>query len=140
ALLVISVVGVYMKRFDWPRPALLVGFVLSAGLESSIYQTTQVYGFTVLYRPQSIFIAGLVLLSAVFAVRVIMQRRQAGDAARGQVATRVPQIAFTGILAAAVLYAVISVSQLIYLSRLFPVSVAVATLLFLGAVLLAQIY
>lgn len=140
ALLVISFIGVHMKRFDWPRPALLVGFVLSSGLESSIYQTTQVYGFTFLYRPQSLFIAALVLLSAIFAVRVIMKNRQTvGEETRVQTGSRMPQILFTGLLGAVAVYAVISGSQLIYLSRLFPVSVAVATLLFLAAVLLVQI-
>jgi len=31
-----------MKRFEWSRPALIVGFVLSENLEASVYQTAQV--------------------------------------------------------------------------------------------------
>jgi hypothetical protein len=140
ALLVISVIGVYLKQFDWPRPALLVGFVLSSGLESSIYQTAQVYGLTFLYRPQSVLIALLVLASAGFGVHLILKnRRQAGEAIETFVGSKIPQLVFTCLLVAAVGYAVLSGLQLIYLSRLFPVSVAAVTLALLVAILIAQV-
>ena len=29
ALFIVSLLGIYMKRFGWPRPALLIGFVLA---------------------------------------------------------------------------------------------------------------
>ena len=35
ALLILSVLGVYMKRFGWPRPALLIGFVLADQVEEA---------------------------------------------------------------------------------------------------------
>jgi putative tricarboxylic transport membrane protein len=44
ALFVLSVLGVYMKRFGWSRPALLIGFVLSVRVETSVYQTIALYG------------------------------------------------------------------------------------------------
>jgi putative tricarboxylic transport membrane protein len=51
ALFVLSVLGVYMKRFGWSRPALLIGFVLSVRVETSVYQTIALYGVSFLERP-----------------------------------------------------------------------------------------
>src|SRR5690606_32863025 len=50
ALFVLGVLGVYMKRFGWSPPALLIGFVLAPRLEVSLYQSIQVYGFGFLER------------------------------------------------------------------------------------------
>ena len=74
ALLLLTIVGLYMKRFDWSRPALVVGFVLSPGLEASLYQTAQVYGFSFLQRPQAIIIALMVLASLVVGLRMMFDR------------------------------------------------------------------
>lgn len=158
SLLVISIIGIYFKRFDWPRPALLVGFVLAPGLESSIYQTAQVYGFSFLYRPQALLIAALVVASAAVGVKLMMQSRKEakqdleralhdqevateGAAPRvlPMITTKMPQIVFTGLLVAVVAYALSSGLGLMYLSQLFPVSVAAITLIPLAAILILQI-
>ena len=60
ALFLLSILGVYMKRFGWPRPALLIGFVLSTRVESSIYQTVALYGWSFLERP---IVLGLLVLT-----------------------------------------------------------------------------
>ena len=57
-----------MKRFGWPRPALLIGFVLAERVESSVYQTVALYGITFLERPIVIVLLVLTLLSIAAAV------------------------------------------------------------------------
>ncbi len=42
ALAAIGVLGIYMKRFDWSRPAFLIGFVLADQAEVYTYQATQI--------------------------------------------------------------------------------------------------
>jgi len=69
ALLIIGALGIYMKRFGWPRPALLIGFVLSDKVEASIYHTFQVYKFTFLERPIVLVLAVLIVLSIFAALR-----------------------------------------------------------------------
>ncbi|MEL0326649.1 MAG: tripartite tricarboxylate transporter permease, partial [Burkholderiaceae bacterium] len=44
ALFIVSLLGIYMKRFGCPRPALLIGFVLADQVEELVYQTFTVYG------------------------------------------------------------------------------------------------
>jgi len=69
ALFIVGALGIYMKRFGWPRPALLIGFVLSGKVEASIYHTFQVYKLTFLERPIVLVLAVLIALSIIAAAR-----------------------------------------------------------------------
>jgi len=42
ALVAIGVLGIFMRRFEWPRPAFLIGFVLADQAEVYTYQATQI--------------------------------------------------------------------------------------------------
>jgi TctA family transporter len=68
ALFVLSTLGVYMKRFGWSRPALLIGFVLSVRVETSVYQTVALYGASFLQRPIVIALLILTILSVSAAI------------------------------------------------------------------------
>ena len=61
--LVVGVLGVFMRRFGWSRPALLIGFVLSLGAERYLYQAVQFSGLDFLTRPLVLVILALTLLS-----------------------------------------------------------------------------
>ncbi|MDH3702308.1 MAG: tripartite tricarboxylate transporter permease, partial [Alphaproteobacteria bacterium] len=63
ALMVIGTLGVFLKRFGWSRPALLIGFFLAPRLEPKIYQAAQVYGWTFFERPIVIALLILTILS-----------------------------------------------------------------------------
>nr|WP_067292667.1 tripartite tricarboxylate transporter permease [Marinobacterium profundum] len=69
ALLAIGVLGVVMKRFDWPRPAFLIGFVLAGGMETYLYQAVQFDGWSFLTKPGVLIIAAITVASIYFAVR-----------------------------------------------------------------------
>lgn len=68
-LMVLGTLGVYMKRFGWPRPALLIGFVLAPQVEQSVYVTYTVYGFSVFERPIVLVLLALTVLSTIAAIR-----------------------------------------------------------------------
>src|SRR3546814_2334951 len=93
-LMALTLLGLYMKRFDWSRPALIVGFVLSPGLEASLYQTAQVYGLSFLLRPQSMLIAVLILASLSVGMRIMLTNKSAEQDTDDLTSkSRVPQIA-----------------------------------------------
>jgi len=69
ALMIMGTLGVYMKRFGWPRPALLIGYVLSTRVETSIYQTITTYGLSFLSHPIVIILLILTVLSIIGALR-----------------------------------------------------------------------
>src|SRR3546814_149245 len=94
-LMALTLLGLYMKRFDWSRPALIVGFVLSPGLEASLYQTAQVYGLSFLLSPQSMLIAVLILASLSVGMRIMLTNKSAAQDTEDMPSkSRVQQIAF----------------------------------------------
>ena len=42
ALVAMGVLGIFLRRFHWPRPAFLIGFVLADQAEVHVYQATQI--------------------------------------------------------------------------------------------------
>jgi putative tricarboxylic transport membrane protein len=62
---VFSLLGVAMLVGQWPRPPLLIGFVLSIPSERYFFLSTQRYGYDWLTRP-SVIILGLLVLTIVW--------------------------------------------------------------------------
>jgi putative tricarboxylic transport membrane protein len=59
------VLGIFLRRFGWPRPAFLIGFVLARQGERYLYQAVQFSGWGFLTRPLVIAIAAIsIALSA----------------------------------------------------------------------------
>lgn len=125
ALVAFGIIGIYMKRFGWPRPAVLIGFVLSNGLETSFYRVAQVYGWSFLERPLVLVIIGLTLLS-VFSAWKFRPKTEHLHFVPG-LRERLPQLAFTCLLAAGVIYAAYDASHTTRLARIFPLTVAMIT-------------
>lgn len=141
ALLLAGAFGVYMKRFGWPRPALLVGFVLSPGLEASLYQAMQVYGLSFFQRPLVLAILAVTIISVLLSIRShgtgVDSEQVVGVDAEGDAPTRrigrLPQIVFSVFM---LVVAIVAIAQSVdgaFLSKLFPVTVAsILTLACLG--------
>lgn len=140
SLVALGVIGLWMKRFHWPRPALVIGFVLSHGLEGSFYRTAQVYGIDFIYRTQSLVIMGVIVLSLVAGFGVVRASRRARQSEHAVPTSRLPQIAFTAGLLACVAYAIVSTSGSLYLTRLFPMTVGAITGVLLLAILARQAF
>jgi TctA family transporter len=68
ALLGTGVLGWMMKRFGWPRPAALIGFVLSANAESYLFISVQRYGTKWLLRPGVLILGSIIALSVAAGV------------------------------------------------------------------------
>ncbi len=68
-LMVISVFGWLMKRFGWPRPPLVLGYVLSPILESYLTITLMRYGIGFVTRPLVMIIAVLIGFSVYTGIK-----------------------------------------------------------------------
>jgi TctA family transporter len=139
ALFVLGVLGVYMKRFGWSPPALLIGFVLSTRLDASVYQSVQVYGMSFLERTGVQVMLALIAISIVVAVRMRPHRPPLTPDGPHAPVGRKPQWIFLGVITACVAYAVFDVSRQTFLARVFPLSVALVTLALLAAVLVVSL-
>jgi len=64
ALLGMGVTGWLMKQYGWPRPAILIGYVLAANLEGYLFISVQRYELNWFFRP-GVIIIGLIILTSV---------------------------------------------------------------------------
>jgi putative tricarboxylic transport membrane protein len=131
ALLGLGVLGVLMKRFGWPRPALLIGYVLAPQAETYFYQAMQFYDWGFVTRPGVIIIAVMTLASVYFGLRNrVDDTGQAVPTAEDvanlpNAAARLPQILFAGLVAVILGVALEDSLHHSLLGQVFPLSVAI---------------
>ncbi|MPZ46964.1 MAG: hypothetical protein GEV05_27085 [Betaproteobacteria bacterium] len=133
ALFVLGILGMYMKRFGWSRPAFLIGFVLSMQLDASVYQSIQVYGMSFLERGGVQVMLALIAASVFVAARMKPHRESLTAAGPHASAGKTPQAIFLGLLILACLYTIYDAWHLAFLGKVFPISVALVTLALLVA-------
>lgn len=103
ALFAIGIMGIYMKRFDWPRPAFLIGFVLADQAEVYTYQATQFAmhkGLGYLFSPTVLIIATLIVVSVWLGAKESREIDRGPEEGGPALASRHrrPQIVFTALL------------------------------------------
>ena len=131
ALMLIGALGVYLKRFGWPRPAFMIGFVLSTQLENGIYRVVQIYQWSFLTRPVALTLLAIVLVSLAAG---LWYREKGRVLTADGVHTHLehsPQLAFFALLLAATAVALVQSFNWSFAAALFPRSIAIATLLLL---------
>ena len=134
AVMIIGALGVYLKRFGWPRPAFMIGFVLSTQLENGIYRVVQIYQWSFLTRPVALILLLIVVVSLGTALWFREHGRVlAADGVHSHVG-RLPQVLFFAVLFLATGYALFESFEWTFAAALFPRSVAIATLLLLAPV------
>ncbi|MCA3367104.1 MAG: tripartite tricarboxylate transporter permease [Roseomonas sp.] len=135
-LLGIGLLGLLMRRFGWPRPPFVVGFVLAQPMETYLYQAVQFYGWDFLTRPGVMIIAALIV---VFAGLGIRKRRLADteeDGGSTDTGQRQPQAIFAVIPVALFAAVFIDAMRHSFLGAVFPMMIAGAMLLISVPVLL----
>lgn len=146
ALLILGVIGVFMKRFGWPRPALLIGFVLAPQAETYLYQAVQFNGWEFLTKPGVLIITAIIMVSVYFGLRnrvddsADLGASAAPGAAPGAVsrADRLPQIAFAAVVTAALAVGLADAFGQSFLGGIFP-GLMTAIGLAVGALLIWQL-
>ncbi len=144
ALVGIGIFGILLRRFDYSRPAFLIGFVLSNQTEVFVNQAFQIAGarfrrsaeagWDYLLSPITI---GLIILTVVSVVVGIRASKNIRENMESPTATKTAPAIFLG---AVTLYLLISVIDAWGLGRLqdkvFPLTIGIVTLIGAGALLL----
>ncbi|MBO6892622.1 MAG: tripartite tricarboxylate transporter permease [Roseibium sp.] len=140
ALFLLSTLGVYMKRFGWSRPALLIGFVLSARVEKSVYQTVALYGASFLERPIVMVLLVLTVLS--IAAAVFFKQKPPGPMSKegpfSNQGTK-PQWIFLALLVGGALFILQDGMNFNQLTGLFPMVASISALLFFAPLAAAML-
>jgi len=147
ALFTIGFLGIMMRRFDWSRPAFLIGFVLANPVENYSNNANQIAGirFRQGFEAGMDYIASPIVLTllVITVVSVIVGLKQAKNIrAEGEVASggkRAPLLfllTMIGFVSFA-LYDTATIPGYAFVDAVFPVTIASASLL-CGLVLLVQ--
>tara|TARA_B110000971_G_scaffold221943_1_gene271722 strand:- start:5547 stop:7577 length:2031 start_codon:yes stop_codon:yes gene_type:complete len=144
ALFSIGFLGIMMRRFDWSRPAFLIGFVLSNPVENYSNNASQIagirfrqgwdIGMEYLASPIVIILIIITVFSIVFGLRQAKNILAEGDVGSGS--KRAPLV-FLLILTGFIFYALINTATIpdyAKTDRVFPVFVA--SISFFGALVL----
>ncbi len=136
ALVGIGIIGVMLRRFDFSRPAFLIGFVLSNQTEIFVNQAYQIAaarfrrsfesGWDYLLSPISIALLILTIVSIIVGIRASKNIRENIDNPTG---TKTAPFVFLGVLVAFVAISSIDawgVSRL--QDKIFPLTIGLATL------------
>jgi TctA family transporter len=76
-----GVLGYFMRRFGYPRPAMILGLVLGDLMEKYLYRSVASYGITWLARPAVIVLLVLATISFVLTVRGRLKSREEAPSA-----------------------------------------------------------
>lgn len=139
ALLGMGILGIFLRRFGWSRPAFLIGFVLALGGERYLYQAVQFYGWGFVTRPLVLVIAAITILSIWAGLRGTKggsSIHTEGSAETSVARNMVPQIVFSGVVLLGFGFAIQQGLGVSFLAQIFPITVgiagALATLLLLA--------
>jgi putative tricarboxylic transport membrane protein len=64
-----GILGYFMRRYSYPRPAMILGLVLGDLMEKYLYRSVASYGFSWLARPAVIVLLILAAISLIFTLR-----------------------------------------------------------------------
>ena len=94
-LLIFGIIGIFMKRFGWSRPAFLIGFVLATQAESYLNMSVQFYGWEMFLRPGVLIILALSLISMYFSRKgTVDENTELMEKARAKGLSHYPSITF----------------------------------------------
>jgi putative tricarboxylic transport membrane protein len=81
-VVVFGVIGYLMRRFGYPRPAMILGLVLGGLMETYLYRSMASYGFTWLARPSVVVLLSLATISFLLTMRARLRSSTKARAAQ----------------------------------------------------------
>ncbi|MEM8581416.1 MAG: tripartite tricarboxylate transporter permease [Pseudomonadota bacterium] len=144
ALLAIGVIGIMLRRFEWSRPAFLIGFVLSSQAESFANQAVQIatvrfkrdFWNGIEYIGSPIVIAILILTILSVYIGIKQGKQILGNSSPPVGGKRAPFMFLLAVTAYTAI-AIWDASQIAVLrDKIFPITVGLVTLISCGVLIL----
>ena len=125
-LLIFGMIGIFMKRFGWSRPAFLIGFVLATQAESYLNMAVQFYGWSMFLRPGVIIILLISLISVYFSRRGggVDESAKLMEKKRDKNKTLLPQLLFAVFILLFIVISIYDGLQQSFLGGVFPLTIS----------------
>jgi putative tricarboxylic transport membrane protein len=134
SLFVLGVFALYMRRFGYPRPAFLIGFVLQNHLEGLLFRTIQIYSLESLFsRPLMWVLLAVIAASLWFGLKYRPKINTEGKSDRPVGLHLWPQYLFLLFVMGVAIYAIVDVWDRSLLTYVFPMTAGFVTLAFATA-------
>lgn len=75
-LVILGVLGYFLKKYEWPRPPFVIGLILGPIAEDSFHKSMSLWGPAFLLRPGALVMIGLIALSIGFYVWRLVKGKQ----------------------------------------------------------------
>ena len=143
-LMIFGFLGWVMKRFRWPRPPIILGFVLGGLIENYLFISISRWGFEWLSRPVVIIILSITLISVMWPLYTGYRQRSKAPRGGRRFAVqrdylRNPDLGFTVLIFGIFLYAAIYSAEWELATRLEPQAVAWFGVVATGLVILTNL-
>lgn len=132
-LTIIGILAIYMRRFGFSRPAMMVGFVLANGIESNLYLTINYYGWEVFTRPLFLGLTACAIFTGWIGYKMIRKQKATQDIPAAPLTNG--QVIFPLLLAGAGLFVIVFTWDMLPLARVMPVMAAGVTIVAVAALL-----
>lgn len=131
-LLVFGLLGIFMKRFGWSRPAFLIGFVLATQAESYLNMSVQFYGIKMFLRPGVLIILALSLISIYYSRKGSVDENEEliNKGLKTNIKIR-PQLFFAGFITLFLIIGIFDGLKQSFLGGIFPLTILILTLPFI---------
>ena len=143
----IGFLGILMRRFDWSRPAFLIGFVLANPVENYANNAKQIAGirfrqgaeagFDYIASPIVLTLLVITVISVIIGLKQAKSIRAEGDVESGSKRSPLIFLLFVIGCVAYALYDAASIPSYAFVDAIFPLTVAIISLM-CGLVLLVQ--
>ncbi len=128
-LLIFGLIGIFMKRFGWSRPAFLIGFVLATQAESYLNMAVQFYGWDMFKRPGVLIIGALTLVSIYYSRRgAVDENAELMQKISAKEINRTPQFIFALVVITFMLFAFGDSIRQSFLGGIFPLTISIISL------------
>ena len=128
ALFGVGLIGILMKRFGWPRPAFLIGFVLADQSETYLYQAVQFYDWDFLLRTGVLIIFAITIASAWLGARNGPGEDSVAAAGSHPVVNMRPQAWFATLVFAFLVWGLLDGLSQSFLGGIYTIGIAVVSL------------
>ena len=143
----IGFLGILMRRFDWSRPAFLIGFVLANPVENYANNANQIAGirfrqgaeagFDYIASPIVLTLLVITVISVIIGLKQAKSIRAEGDVESGSKRSPLIFLLFVIGCVAYALYDAASIPSYAFVDAIFPLTVAIISFM-CGLVLLVQ--